>query len=124
MPQFTLLAELGAQKCRRNLGDKFGGGVRFLVKAGSTDHAGDQRHPVRRAGDRDPLIPGRVLADHGNQPPPYDRRRLAATGRSGRGAPLTQTEFPSNAAWLGRIRRLAEGSARPEKPVLVLTCLP
>ena len=29
MPQFTLHAEFGAQKCRRKLGDKFLGGVRF-----------------------------------------------------------------------------------------------
>jgi len=28
MPQFTLHAELGAQKCRRKLSDKFLGGVR------------------------------------------------------------------------------------------------
>ena len=34
MPQFTLHAEFGAQKCRRKLGDKFLGGVRFRAKAG------------------------------------------------------------------------------------------
>jgi hypothetical protein len=34
MPQFTLYAELRAQKCRRKLGDKFLGGVRVRAKAG------------------------------------------------------------------------------------------
>ena len=34
MPQFTLYSEFGAQKCRRKLGDKFLGGVRFRAKAG------------------------------------------------------------------------------------------